>query len=89
MDTPALFSSGTIPAGGTVATGVGAGSPPFSIQLNSTNASRAISLSMDGGAHFVTMTPTATVAGAILLNYNGPIGQVLFAGASGDTYDIE
>lgn len=87
MDTPANFSSGTLPAAGTLATGVGAGSPPFTIVLASTNAARAISLAADG-TNFVKMTPTATAAGAILLNYNGPIGQILFAGAAGDTYDV-
>lgn len=87
MDTPYSFNHGTLPAGGTVAVGVGAGSPPFTLQLNSTNASRAIEISADG-LNFVTPTPTATTAGTVLLNYNGPIGQVLFAGAAADPWTI-
>jgi hypothetical protein len=87
MDTPYAFMHGTLPAGGTVAVGVGAGSPPFSIQLNSTNAGRAIEISADG-VNFVTLSPTATTAGTLLLNYNGPIGQILFAGAAADAWTI-
>jgi hypothetical protein len=87
MDTPRALGFGTLPAGGTLATPVGAGTPPFSLQLNSTNAGRAISVSMDGVVFFQQM-PTSTVAGGILVEFPGPIGQVLFAGAAGDQYSI-
>lgn len=87
MDTPKFLGTGTLPAGGTYATPVGAGSPPFSIQLNSTNAGRAISVSMDG-VLFFSQTPSSTVAGGILVEFPGPIGQVLFAGAAGDPFSI-
>jgi hypothetical protein len=87
MDTPRILGVGTLPASGTLATPVGACTPPFSIQLNSTNAGRAISVSMDG-VKFFTQTPTDTTASAILVQFEGPVGQVLFAGAAGDPFSV-
>jgi hypothetical protein len=84
---PAAFATGTLPSGGTLATPVGPGFPPFTIQFNSTNSARAISLSANG-TNFVGLVPSATAAGSLLAQWNGPIGQVLFAGAQGDTFNI-
>lgn len=89
MDTPYTFSTGTLPAGGTLATGVGQGSPPFAVQLDSTNASRAISASFDGGVTFFGLTPTGSVSGAIYVTVNAPVSQFEFAGSAGDKYSIQ
>ena len=83
--------TGTLPSGGTLAVPVApGGQPPYSFQLSSTAAARAISISMEGGtaAHFVpaTLSPATTAAG--IVTYNGPVAQVLFAGAAGDTYTV-
>jgi hypothetical protein len=89
---------GTLPAGGTLALAVGPGTPPFSLSLSypavapiGTAApvafTSAISVSMDGGTAFVPLsTNVGTVAGSMLVTYNGPIGQVLFAGAAGEAF---
>jgi len=88
MDVPAAFSSGTLPSGGTLATGIGQGMPPFSIQLDSaTLPARSLSVSMDGN-DFFSLTPTGSTASAALYTWAYPVSQFLFAGASGDTYRI-
>lgn len=86
METPKSLGVGTLPAGGTAATSVGPGSPPFTLQLNSTAAGRSIGISANAGDSFVTLTPTATSTGSIVALFNGPIGQVLFSGNAGDEY---
>lgn len=83
--------TGTLPSGGTLAVPVApGGQPPYSLQLSGTTASRAISLTMESGTNptFVVATPTFSVAATEIVNYNGPIAQVLFAGAAGETYTV-
>lgn len=87
MQVPAAFSSGTLGSSGTLATGVGQGLPPFTIQLNSSSSGRAMSVSADG-VNFFPLTPTGSVVSSALVTFNGPVSQFLFAGASGDTYRI-
>jgi hypothetical protein len=94
--TPSII--GTLPAGGTVALAVGPGTPPFSLSLSypaiagiGTAApvafTSAISISCDGGTAFAPLsTNVGTVAGTMLVAYDGPISQVLFAGAAGETF---
>jgi hypothetical protein len=88
MDVPARFSSGTLPSGGTIATGVGQGSPPFTVQFDSSSSGRQISVSADGGLSFVNVAPTYTSASAAMVIFSGPVSQFQFAGSSGDTYHI-
>lgn len=88
MNVPSQWATGTIPSSGTLALAVGNGLPPFAVQLTSTNGSRAISVSLDGGNKFFPLTPTATIASAIYATVNYPVSQFLFAGAAGDTVEI-
>lgn len=80
--------TGTLPAGGTVALGLGNGVPPFTMQLNSTAAGRAIGVSADGGQNFVTLAPLATSAGVLFATINSPLSQVQFTGNAADKYEI-
>ena len=87
MNVPPQWATGTLPSAGTLAQAVGSGLPPFAIQLTSTNASRAISQSLDG-VNWFPIVPTGTVTGAIFATVNNPVGQFLFAGAAGDAFEI-
>jgi len=83
--------TGTLPSGGTLAVPVApGGAPPYSFQLSSTNASRAVSVSMEGGttAHFVAVSFTVSTTAAGIVEFNSPVAQVLFAGAAGDAYTV-
>ena len=80
--------TGTLPSGGTAASGIGQGIPPFTVQLNSSSSGRQISVSADGGVHFVNVAPSYTSASAAMVIFTGPVSQFQFAGSSGDTYEI-
>lgn len=87
MDVLPAIGAGVLPSGGTQALNVGLGAPPFLLQLTSTAAGRAVSVSGDGTTFF-PITPTGTVAGAILCQWNYPASQFLFSGAQGDKFNL-
>lgn len=80
--------TGTLPSSGTVALSIGQGSPPFTVQLNASTSARQISVSGDGGVHFLNVAPTYTSASAAMVVFNGPVSQFEFAGSAGDSYSI-
>ena len=62
---------------------------PATLVLNSAAGGRAIQLSLDNGATFLTaVTPTGTATGQIYYVLNFPVTTVKFTGAAADTYSI-
>jgi len=73
----------------TVAIPVTAVVTPTTLVLNSSAVGRAIQLSLDNGATFLTaVTPTGTATGQIYYVLNFPVTTVKFTGAASDTYSI-
>jgi hypothetical protein len=87
MDVLPINGSGTLPASGTEAISVFQGAPPFLLQLTSTAADRAISVSGDG-VTFFPITPSASTTAAILCEWAYPAAQFLFSGAQGDKFNL-
>jgi len=62
---------------------------PATIVLNSAAGGRAIQLSLDSGATFLTaVTPTGTATGQIYYVLNFPVTTLKFTGVAADTYAI-
>jgi len=62
---------------------------PATIVLNSTTGGRAIQLSLDNGASFLSaVTPTGTATGQIYYVLTFPVTNIKFTGAAADTYTI-
>ena len=62
---------------------------PATLVLNSAAGGRAIQLSFDNGATYLTaVTPTLTATGQIVYALNYPATTVKFTGAANDTYSI-
>lgn len=62
---------------------------PATLVLNSSAGGRAIQLSLDSGATFLTaVTPTGTATGQIYYVLTFPVTTVKFTGATSDTYSI-
>jgi len=73
----------------TVAVPVSAVLYPATVVLNSAAGGRAIQLSLDNGATFLTaVTPTGTATGQIYYVLNFPVTTIKFTGAAADTYSI-
>ena len=62
---------------------------PATIVLNSAAVGRAIQLSLDSGATFLTaVTPTGTAIGQIYYVLTFPVTMLKFTGVAADTYAI-
>ena len=62
---------------------------PATIVLNSADGGRAIQLSLDSGATFLTaVTPTGTATGQIYYVLTFPVTKIKFTGVANDTYSI-
>ena len=62
---------------------------PATLVLNSAASGRAIQLSLDSGATFLSaVTPTGTATGQIYYVLTFPITTIKFTGAAADTYSI-
>lgn len=62
---------------------------PATLVLNSSASGRAIQLSLNNGATFLTaVTPTETATGQIYYVLTFPVTTVKFTGAASDTYSI-
>ena len=62
---------------------------PATIVLNSAADGRAIQLSLDSGATFLTaVTPTGTATGQIYYVLTFPVTTIKFTGVASDTYSI-
>lgn len=87
MAAPGLIFSSSIPAGATTeareATGFGY---PVTVWLRSSNASRAIAISIDGASEYfqpIYDYSSATELGVVL---NAPVSHVRVTGAAADTW---
>lgn len=61
---------------------------PCTITLKSSNASRAIQLSTDGGTEFFTPVYDTTSATMLVVTINTPISNVKFTGQAADSWSI-
>ena len=62
---------------------------PATLVLNSAASGRAIQLSLDSGATFLSaVTPTGTATGQIYYVLTFPVTTIKFTGATADTYAI-
>lgn len=89
VSSPTQVLAGTIPTGATTDTREAAGfGYPVTVWLRSSNASRAITISIDGSAEFfqpVYDWSSATELGVVL---NAPISHVRVTGVAGDTWGV-
>ncbi len=84
---PAPFASGKLTASPEVVSMAGS-ALNSTVTLTSTNGSRAIAVSTDGGITFNTLAYTINVTGQLVLALTFAVTHVQFTGSVGDAYVI-
>lgn len=61
---------------------------PCTVSLDSTNGSRAIQVSTDGGINFFTPVYSVNIPSMLNVTITAPVTTVLFTGQAGDTWTV-
>jgi len=61
---------------------------PMTVTFKSTNGSRAVAISGDGGDTFVPATTYASATAALMVHLQAPVTHIQFTGAVGDKFSI-